>query len=78
VAREPGELLGCHHRRSPDRQHDDTRPEHSDPGVVLALNFFCMNSGTVLVRYVGTPFLLHRGRALNVDAQVDPNLPALD
>ena len=31
-----------------------------------------------MIVIVGTPFLLHRGRALNVDAQVDPNLPAPD
>ncbi len=31
-----------------------------------------------MIVIVGTPFLLHRGRALNVDARVDPNLPALD
>ena len=25
---------------------------------------------------IGTPFLLHRGPSLKVDARVDPNLPA--
>ena len=29
-----------------------------------------------MIVIVGTPFLLHRGRALNVDARVDPNLSA--
>jgi DNA-binding CsgD family transcriptional regulator len=30
AARKPGERLGGHHRTSPDRQHDDTRPEHGE------------------------------------------------
>jgi len=29
-----------------------------------------------MIAIVGTPFLLHRGPSLKVDAQVDPNLLA--
>jgi glutamate:GABA antiporter len=29
-----------------------------------------------MIAIIGTPFLLHRGQSLKVDAQVDPNLPA--
>ncbi len=29
-----------------------------------------------MIVIIGTPFLLHRGLSLNVDANVDPNLPA--
>jgi glutamate:GABA antiporter len=29
-----------------------------------------------MIAIIGTPFLLHRGRSLTVDAQVDPNLVA--
>jgi hypothetical protein len=29
-----------------------------------------------MIAIIGTPFLLHRGPSLKVDAQVDPNLVA--